>query len=222
MASLAIVTVKRFNSLDVNQQEIISFDHVSHYFEAASGADTQVAYNPSGDSVPSQIVLDDTYASFNTAYQGRTSTAGVPFYVISEAGRPVNRTTVISSDDVVRVIPRADGVTCDLVYFDQRFSMRSAHVKGTLAGIFASQYSPSAAISTELYRTNDAGVPVTVAAGTNTITFPSDFGTTDYDIYFTDLTGVGLDTGTIVKRTDGFDIDALGGGDITYVAIKNN
>jgi hypothetical protein len=60
---------------------------------------------------------------------------------------------------------------------------------------------------------------VPVVTGSNTINFSSDFGTTNYSITIFDENGIGIQLSS--KGTDHFIIDALSGGFINYIAIRN-
>jgi len=58
-----------------------------------------------------------------------------------------------------------------------------------------------------------------VVAGSNVITFSSDFETAAYSLLFFDQDGAGISV--ISQDNLGFEIDCLSNGDINYLAIKN-
>ena len=60
---------------------------------------------------------------------------------------------------------------------------------------------------------------VAITAGTNTISFSSDFGTTDYTLIIYDVTGIGIQF--VSQTTSGFTVKSLESGKINYTATKN-
>lgn len=225
MTALAIVTIKTYDALTLNQSRIISLDHVRNYYGQASNADTRLFYNPTGESAPNNLVLDDTYSSFNSVFQNKTNSVGIPLYFETIDRLDINQERVLATSSLVWAQQRADGVTCDILYFTQDYQVHQAVVRTTLVGLYAAQYNPAAAVASELYRNGDA-VGTTDAAHTITVTFTTEM-TGTYNVYFTDtgVTGIGIIGSSLVMTSTGFTVDVLGTGDpldfgsFTYLAI---
>lgn len=213
MTALAIVTVKTFDLNEINQDRIISLDHVRQYQGVASNLDTRIIYNPTGDVSVNQIVADNTFASFDSVFQDKTNSVGIPLYFETVDRLEVNEQRVLLTETLIWAQQRPDGVTCDILYFTQNYQVHQAVVRTTLVGLYAAQYNPAAAIASELYR-NDSEVGTTDAAHTVTVTFSSELVGT-YKVYFTDTgaTGMGIITDSIVMSSTGFTVDVLGTGD---------
>lgn len=60
---------------------------------------------------------------------------------------------------------------------------------------------------------------VAVVAGSQDVTFSSDFGTEDYSLHIYDINGIGVQI--TAQASDKFTIDCLGSGTINYIAIKD-
>lgn len=71
-----------------------------------------------------------------------------------------------------------------------------------------------AQIASKLIRSNIAAI----VAGSQDITFSSDFGTADYALLIYDTNGIGVEV--TAQYSDKFTIESLGTGNIIYLAIK--
>ena len=215
MASLALVTVSKFNSNDIERQRLISYSHVRGFEGINSNADTLVQYAPSKDIQVDILIADDTYSSFSTGYESKGSSVGVPMYFISVDGLEVNAQRVVDTSSIYWIEAR-DTTTCTLVYLDRTYNLHSAVVLGTLASIRAAEF----IMAFDGYRDGT----LTVTGNTTLITFSSRFPDgTVYDIYYTELDPIGIDTAATdaTKTEEGFELATplVTSGSGTYFAV---
>jgi hypothetical protein len=139
MATLAQVTVRKWNGVEVNQQELISYHNVINFEELASG--TLVKYQPIKRNIAAQVEIDEAYSAFDSGVRAQSLPFNIPVFVEILDGVAVNEERYILSSNIIRISQLSNGTHCRVLY-DDDFNQHVATVQGTLASILAASDFP--------------------------------------------------------------------------------
>lgn len=195
---------------------VLTFSRVVSYESFASGAQTLIYYSNSSNTQTTPIFLNESYATFDTAYQQRTNDVGVPLFTISVDYNTKNGTVVFDSSDIVSAVLNPNGTTCTLLFTNPNGVSAKAVVSGDLDDIVAAAYEPSSGIQDGFMRSGSFAS----LNGATTVTFSSPLPAGTVIVQLSDLDGVNYEN--IVATSAGFTFDAGGIGDFTYIATLAN